>query len=85
MPGPERILAGDQVRLVAIPRQLAGAPAETRRVFELCVGQVFTVAGFDSYGHAELNVGPLVDVLVGGFDNTIWVETEYLEKVLASQ
>jgi hypothetical protein len=66
---------------VAVPRELEGAPEETRRVFELCVGQEFTVIGFDNFGHAELNVGELVDRVVGGFDNTIWVEPEYLEKV----
>lgn len=75
------IQAGDRVRLIAVPRELAGVPEETQKLFELCVGKEFTVEGFDSYGHAELEVGTLIDKVVGGIENTIWVETEYLEKV----
>ena len=75
------IRAGDRVRLIVVPGELAGVPEETRKVFELCVGGEFTAEGFDSYGHVELNVGALVDEVAGGLDNTIWVEPEYLEKV----
>jgi hypothetical protein len=70
---------GDQVRLIGIPASLPVGDADlsTKTVFEKCLGNVFTVVGFNAIGLAELPI----EVVTGGGGETIWVEAEFLEVV----
>ncbi len=51
-------------------------PAETRKAFEAIVGNIFPVESIGRYGHLELMVGSVVDPLIGGFMNTVWIEPD---------
>ncbi len=67
---------GDNVRVVRTPDTLPSMPAETQKAFEAIVGHTFPVRGIDRYGHLELMVGSVVDPLIGGFMNTLWIEPD---------
>lgn len=67
---------GDNVRVVRTPDALPSMPADTRKAFESIVGYVFPVKGIGRYGQLELMVGSVVDPLIGGFMNTVWIEPD---------
>jgi hypothetical protein len=71
--------AGDRVRLIGIPPNLpAGDPdLPTQQTFKNCLGQDFTVTGFNEIGWAEL----LIESVTGNLGETIWVETEFLKVI----
>jgi hypothetical protein len=71
---------GDLVRVVAIPLRLPDS-AETKLVFERCVGHIFPIIDVTAHGHVELEVGEVV----GGaaYLHSIWIEPECLEVVQA--
>jgi hypothetical protein len=70
---------GDQVRLIGIPPNLPVGDADlsAKAVFEKCLGNVFTVVGFNPIGLAELPI----EAVTGSGGETIWVEAEFLEVV----
>lgn len=73
---------GDKVRVHTMPNITLGNPedeAATKAVFASCLGKVFEVKGFDSYGHVELHVGHLRDKQ--DYSESIWIEPECLEVV----
>ncbi len=61
-----RCAIGDRVRIVDIPADLKDPNYDmkdsdhremrTAELFRFCLGHVFTVYGFDQYGHVELSV-----------------------------
>ena len=65
---------GDAVLVLAVPPSVKGMPRETRRAFRLSVGHQFKIRGRNKIGWLELNVGRVVDPVLGGFMNTIWIE-----------
>lgn len=74
---------GDKVGLTAIPPDVHDdEKLQTRRLFELCLGQIFTVAGLKT---VEGLPHPLVQLDVGhvigkaSYLETIWVEPDYLQ------
>jgi hypothetical protein len=69
-----RFTSGTDVRLVGIPAELPVDDLATRSVFERCLGQVFTIQGFNSVGMAEL----CVEKVTGSVGETIWVEETFL-------
>ncbi|HSD82465.1 MAG TPA: hypothetical protein VLG46_01325 [Anaerolineae bacterium] len=73
MKGPT---VGDNVRVVRTPQDLSSMPAETQKAFETIVDHIFPVESIDRYGHLELMVGSVVDPLIGGFMNTVWIEPD---------
>lgn len=65
---------GDKVRVVGIPK-ITFAPGVkdemgTEKLFKSMLGRVYTVRGFDKYGHIELEPKRL---------NTVWIEPEFLK------
>jgi hypothetical protein len=69
---------GDKVRIVTIPPDLPEEDFHTKSLFEMCIGKVFPIAGFQ--GHLlELEVGA-VRGLMASMDS-IWIEPEHVEPV----
>jgi hypothetical protein len=66
------------VRVVAIPPRLPDG-AETRLVFERCVGLTFPVIDITPHGHVELEVGEVMGV--PAYLHSIWIEPDCLERV----
>jgi len=67
--------SGDIVLVLRTPAHLeTWAEPESRRAFALAVGHRFEVQGKNSAGWLELEVGRVVDRVIGGFMNTIWIE-----------
>ena len=83
---------GNRVRVIEIPEDTKDPMADlnspearemrTAELFRFCLGRVFTVYGFDRYGHVELEVGKNMAVRekFGKF-HTIWIEPEFVKKV----
>jgi hypothetical protein len=74
---------GDKVKLVGIPPDTHDDDElQTRKLFEKCLGKIFTVNGLESveglsYQLVRLDVGHIVGRASGL--ETIWVEPEYLQ------
>jgi hypothetical protein len=72
---------GDQVRIVTIPPDLPEDEIHTKTLFELCIGKVFPIVGFQ---------GHLLELEVGGvkskapYMESIWIEPEHVELVTAA-
>jgi hypothetical protein len=77
----DTIPVGAHVRVIKIPDSIANMPTETQAAFEMAMGKMFVVAGHNSYGHLELELGPEIDKAIGGFMNTIWIEPEFVIQV----
>ena len=75
-----RIEVGTSVRVLATP-DLSSMPEGTKTAFQWAVGRTFQVAGFGRYGHLQLELGPELDALIGGYMNDIWIEPELVEVV----
>lgn len=67
----------DKVRLAALPDFVARLPAESRRVFAACVGQVFAIEAIEG-GLLVLDVSELIDPRFGGYKNDIRVEPRWV-------
>ena len=71
---------GDRVRVITIPSRLPQDELQTKSLFELCVGRVFPIVGFQG-DLLELEVGevlgkePCMD--------SIWIEPEHVELIAA--
>ena len=65
---------GDKVKVIGIPKLCISRELEdelgTEKLFKKMVGKVYTVQGFDEYGHVELHPTRL---------NHIWIEPEFLK------
>ena len=78
---------GDKVRLITVPLYLYRddpIDRETAAFFELCLGKVFPVRGFDDNGQLELwttGKGNPRKAMRGLDTHTIWVEPESVERV----
>jgi hypothetical protein len=69
---------GSIVRLIGVPEGLEDyRDLPTKSTFEKCVGCEFVVEGFNELGMAELNI----EVVSGSVGETIWVETQFLERI----
>lgn len=74
---------GDKVKLIGIPPDLSNnQKLQTLTLFEKCLGETFTVAGFETveglpYQLVQLDVGHVLGK--APYLETIWVEPEYLE------
>jgi hypothetical protein len=74
---------GDKVRLIGIPPlPHHDENMQTRTLFEKCLGQTFTIAGFKTveglpYELVQLDVGHILGK--ASYLETIWVEPEYLK------
>ena len=74
---PMALKIGDCVRVASTPRYLVDDRVmNTKSVFEMCVGKLFTVKGF-YHGWIELSVGEVT----GKQFETIYIEPECLELV----
>jgi len=72
--------SGCRVRLVGIPDGLDDYPDfPSKSTFERCVGKEFVIAGFNEVGMAELRI----ESVTGHKGETIWIDTRFLEPVLA--
>jgi hypothetical protein len=65
---------GDKVRVIGMPKISISEELEaelgTKKLFKRMVGKVYTVQGFDEYGHVELHPKRL---------NHGWIEPEFLK------
>jgi hypothetical protein len=69
---------GDKVRIVTIPPDLPEGEIHTRSLFEMCIGKIFPIVGFQ--GHLlELEVGEVRGELPTM--ESIWIEPEHVEIV----
>ena len=69
---------GDKVRLLTVPPGLPQDELKTQSLFELCMGRVFPIVGFQG-DMLELEVGEVL-----GQEpcmNSIWIEPEFVEVV----
>jgi hypothetical protein len=72
---------GDRVKLVSIPPEVErdrSRFSETFALFQLAVGRVFDIRGFDEYGHAELWLHPDGAPAGSAAADSVWVEPKYL-------
>lgn len=72
--GKVKFQIGDKVRVVGIP-PITFAPGVkdelgTRKLFKRMRGKVYTIRGFDKYGHVELRPTRT---------DTVWIEREFLK------
>ena len=70
---------GEKVRVARVPDAVLRGKVDdlnTRRIFELCVGRVFSIAGL-SNGLIELHVGEVVGQ--PAYIHSIWIEPDYIE------
>ena len=75
------IQAGSRVRFLRMPDWVGALPAESRRVFEFCLGRIYTVEEVDEQGLFVLDVSGDIDRRFGGCRNDIRVEPEFLEEL----
>ena len=69
---------GDVVRIIGIPDGLENYPDfPTKSTFEKCVGQEFTIAGFNEVGMAEI----IIESVTQSVGETIWIELQHLSLV----
>jgi len=70
---------GDLVRIVSAPPALGDeADLPTKQMFDLCLGRIFPIAGFQ--GHLlELEVGHVLGE--PAYMHSIWIEPEFVELV----
>jgi hypothetical protein len=65
---------GDKVKVIGMPKISISQELEdelgTEKLFKRMVGKVYTVQGFDEYGHVELHPKRL---------NHVWIEPEFLK------
>ena len=73
----ERLGPGDRVKFLFAPPELVeGLPQEDRIAIERVVGAELVLAGFDEYGHAEVDFRAEEGNL-----HTIWVRPSCLQRV----
>ncbi len=74
---------GDTAKLIGIPPNMSDdEELHTRTLFEKCLGQSFVIAAVESFAGvpfplARIDVGHVVGKEL--WEDTIWVEPEYLE------
>ncbi len=77
---------GDTVRVLRVPPSVEEQmPEETLQIFLHCVGRVLRVDGFGRYGHLELNVKDDGSQSLDYCDHTIWIESEFVERVSSKE
>jgi hypothetical protein len=64
-----------------MPEWVESLPEESQRVFEFCLGRIYTVEEVDEQGLFVLDVSGDIDWRFGSFRNDIRVEAEFLEEV----
>jgi hypothetical protein len=69
---------GDKVRVIHIPPILPEGKMNTRQLFDLCVGRVFPIVGFNG-DLLELEVGEVLGK--SPYMDSIWIEPEFVEIV----
>lgn len=70
--------AGDQIRIIGVPPDLPDDDLGTKRLFELCLGRVFPIAGFNGE-LLELDVGEVLGE--PSYMHTIYIEPEFVEAI----
>lgn len=73
---------GDEVRIAKIPPKLPDNELDTKRLFELCLGRVFPIVGFQDK-LIELHVGGVVGE--PDYLHSIWIEPEFVELVKSAK
>jgi len=69
---------GDRVRILTIPPDLPEGEIQTKSLFEMCLGKIFPIVGFQ--GHLlELEVGEVKGV--APVMESIWIEPEHVELI----
>lgn len=69
-----RFKVGDKVTIIGIPSIKLAPGADdklgTKKLFKNMLGKVYTIRGFDKYGHVELRPNR---------KNYVWIEPEFLK------
>jgi len=77
------VRVGDKVKLIGIPPAVRDTEQlQSRKLFEKCMGQTFTIAGLDTveglpYQLVRLDVGHMLGE--ASYVETIWVEPQFLQ------
>ena len=71
--------AGGRVRFATLPGWVAKLPEESRAIFGACLGKVFSISEVTPDGLLVLDVSAEVDRHLGGFQNDIRLEPEFVE------
>lgn len=69
---------GDKVRMLAAPPDLPEGELNTQSLFKLCIGQRFSIVGFQGR-LLELEVGEILGKKP--CMDSIWIEPEYVELI----
>lgn len=69
---------GDKVRITRVPKNLPDNDLGTKQLFELCLGRVFPIVGFQGE-LVELNVGEVLGE--PDYMQSIWIEPEFVEVI----
>ena len=69
---------GGKIRILTIPADLPEGEIQTKSLFEMCVGRIFSVVGFQG-SLLELHVGEVKGE--PPFMESIWIEPDHVEIV----
>ncbi len=69
---------GDRIRIIGVPPDLPDDDLGTKRLFGLCLGRVFPIAGFNGE-LLELDVGEVLSE--PSYMHTICIEPEFVEAI----
>ena len=69
---------GDRVTFSIRPDWVDLLPAESRQVFEACLGRTYCISEIDENGLVVLDVSEDIDRRFGGFMNDLRLEAKYL-------
>ena len=69
------------MKFAKMPDWVTGLPADSRRVFEFCLGRTYRVTEIDAHGLFVLDVSKDIDQRFGDFGNDIRLEGEFLEEI----
>ena len=78
---PLRVKTGERVRVLDVPQVRCEPHDDTQRVFQRCVGHIYTVRGVSQHGDLELHFsadGTEMHQRGPGL-NQIWIGPEYVE------
>ncbi|MEE9299508.1 MAG: hypothetical protein V3V17_00100 [Alphaproteobacteria bacterium] len=75
-----RLRIGEEVTLAELPSWVEDLPAESRAVFQFCLGRTYPVSGITDDGLVILDVSADVDRRFGGYANDLRVEPVYLRR-----
>ncbi len=75
------IKTGSKVKFAKMPEWVSTLPKESQRVFQFCLGRVYSIDEVDERGLCVLDVSADVDHRFGSTYNDIRLEPEFLVEI----